>query len=117
MAVTVPGVDVRHAVPSQRTATMKQLRDLNRLKTQAGPVGSGCDMARQLVLEHDLFAVESEIRWLDHVEATLARHSRIPQGAGHPPRPRPRKPPSTKPTSSTRRETCDDNAGTWEGRR
>lgn len=68
LAVTVPGVDVAIVVQNQRTATMTHLRDLTRVKTSAGD-----DLAWGLVVENLIFAAEAEIRWLDHVEARLAR--------------------------------------------
>ena len=96
LAVTVEGVDVPRVVQTQRTATMRHLRDLTRLKQQAmaagdataagGDDGTGdngvrrddqgrIDLALLLVLENLIFAGEAEVRWLDHVEATLVRES------------------------------------------
>ncbi|WP_265447960.1 PadR family transcriptional regulator [Flexivirga meconopsidis] len=69
LAVTLPGVDVQQIVQTQRTATMTHLRDLTRLKRTA----DGEDLAWELVLESLVFADEAEIRWLDHVEARIAR--------------------------------------------
>jgi DNA-binding PadR family transcriptional regulator len=91
LAVTAPGVDVPRVVQTQRTATLKHLRDLTRLKQRAvesaGQVyehsgdqaddhadGRG-DLAWLLVLENLIFAAEGEARWLDHVEARLAREA------------------------------------------
>lgn len=82
LAVTAPGVDVHRVVQTQRTATLRHLRDLTRLKARAsGDVSH--DLSWQLVLENLLFTAEAEVRWLDHVEATLARHARMPLGS-HP---------------------------------
>ena len=90
LAVTVPGVDVQAIVHTQRQATMAQLRSLTRLKAQVmgagsngSPTSSGPDteqarlsLSRLLVIENLVYAAESEIRWLDHVEArALARVS------------------------------------------
>lgn len=69
LAVTLPGVDVQRIVQTQRTATMTHLRDLTRLKRGA----DGDDLAWELVLESLIFADEAEVRWLDHVEARIAR--------------------------------------------
>lgn len=82
LAVTAPGVDVHRVVQTQRTATLRHLRDLTRLKAGAGGDVSH-DLSWQLVLENLLFTAEAEVRWLDHVEATLARHARMPLGS-HP---------------------------------
>ncbi len=76
LAVTVPGVDVRHVVQVQRTATMRQLRDLTRAKTAAAGTGTpaaSSDLAWLLVVDNLIFGAEAEIRWLDHVEARIAR--------------------------------------------
>ncbi|WP_374969237.1 PadR family transcriptional regulator [Terrabacter sp. BE26] len=73
LAVTSPGVDVSRVVQTQRTATLRHLRDLTRLKSRATDDPDANDLAWLLVLENLLFAAESEVRWLDHVEATLSR--------------------------------------------
>jgi DNA-binding PadR family transcriptional regulator len=87
LAVTLPGVDVPAVVQAQRTATLRHLRDLTRLKSRAGHTGEEPegehDLAWSLVLEHHLFAAEAEARWLDHVEARLARASRAPRTSRH----------------------------------
>lgn len=85
LAVTAPGVDVQRVVQAQRTSTLRQLRDLTRLKRDAldraegtaeGPRDAGNGLAWLLVLENLVFAAEAEVRWLDHVESVLARHAR-----------------------------------------
>ncbi|GAA2148937.1 DNA-binding PadR family transcriptional regulator [Humibacillus xanthopallidus] len=73
LAVTSPGVDVPRVVQTQRTATLKHLRDLTRLKSRASDEPDARDLAWLLVLENLLFAAEAEVRWLDHVESTLSR--------------------------------------------
>ena len=73
LAVTVPGVDVVNVVQRQRTASLQHLQDLTRLKRQSHPDD---DLAWTLVLEHLIFTAEAETRWLDHVEAQLARQAR-----------------------------------------
>jgi DNA-binding PadR family transcriptional regulator len=73
MAVTVPGVDVRAVVQSQRTATVRALQDYTRLKARAADGDSPQDFAWLLVLDSLVFAAEAEVRWLDHCEARLAR--------------------------------------------
>lgn len=93
LAVTLPGVDVRAIVQTQRTATMTHLRDLTKLKRAA----DGDDLAWELVLESLVFADEAEIRWLDHVEARIARLD----------------PPTAK-ASRTARDASAGNAGVRE---
>lgn len=71
LAVTVPGVDVAAVVRRQRDATLRTLRALTRQKRDLDP---RADLARSLVLESQVFAAEAEVRWLDHVEASVAAH-------------------------------------------
>ncbi|MGO4599875.1 PadR family transcriptional regulator [Terrabacter sp. 2RAF25] len=78
LAVTSPGIDVPRVVQTQRTATLKHLRDLTRLKSRASDEPDAHDLAWLLVLENLLFAAEAEVRWLDHVEATLSRMPAAP---------------------------------------
>lgn len=81
LAVTVPGVNVERVVQTQRTATLRHLRDLTRLKARAGETGHSAHNhaahthAWRLVVDHLIFAAEAEVRWLDHVEADLAREA------------------------------------------
>ena len=84
LAVTVPGVDVRRVVQTQRTATLRHLQALTKLKRStpdetAGPArkqeGHDRELAWLLVLDNLVYAAEAEIRWLDHVETRLAREA------------------------------------------
>ena len=70
LALTTPGVDVRSVVQTQRTATIRQLQELTRLKAPEPEPG---DLAWRLVLEAMVFQAEAEVRWLDHCEASIAR--------------------------------------------
>jgi len=79
LAVTAPDVDVTGIVQAQRTETMRALTDLTRLKADlpaAGPASD--DLAWSLVLDNLVFAAEAEVRWLDHVEARVARAAAQP---------------------------------------
>lgn len=69
MAVTASGVDVPEVVQIQRTAAVRSLRELTRLKAEA----DDGDLAWLLVLESMIFQIEAEVRWLDHCEARVAR--------------------------------------------
>lgn len=73
LAVTTPGVDASAVLQTQRTATMRSLQDLTRLKRHDGEPG-GTTLPWRLVLESMIFAAEAEIRWLDHCETALLRH-------------------------------------------
>jgi len=70
LALTTPGVDVRAVVQNQRTATVRHLQELTRLKTTSN---DDSDLAWRLVLESMVFRAEAEVRWLDHCESSLAR--------------------------------------------
>jgi DNA-binding PadR family transcriptional regulator len=72
LALTTPGVDVRAVAQTQRTATMRALQEYTRLK--AGPA-EPADLSWRLVLDALIFQAEAEVRWLDHCEASLARHA------------------------------------------
>ena len=80
LSVTAVGVDVTRVVQTQRTATLRHLRDLTKLKRSAA-TESETDLAWLLVLDNLIFTSEAEIRWLDHVESTLARYSSLPRRA------------------------------------
>ena len=98
LAVTAPAVDVQRVVQTQRTATLRHLHDLTRLKRESlgrtegaaesrvlgddgawlgdriePPPAGDNGLAWLLVLENLVFAAEAEVRWLDHVETMLAR--------------------------------------------
>ncbi len=72
LAATSPGVDVRAVVRIQRTESMRMLHEYTRLKAEGG---DGADLSWRLLLESLIFQTEAEIRWLDHVEATVIRES------------------------------------------
>ena len=90
LAVTVSGVDIARIVQTQRTATLRHLQDLTKLKRATsddsvgglGPrPGQHNELAWLLVLDNLVYAAEAEIRWLDHVESRLAREAtRAPEG-------------------------------------
>ena len=69
MALTTPGVDAHRVIQTQRTATLRSLQDLTRLKARADEVA---DAAWLLVLESMIFKAEAEVRWLDHCEVRIA---------------------------------------------
>ena len=119
LAVTAPAVDVQRVVQTQRTATLRHLHDLTRLKRESlgrtegaaespargddgarlgdraePPVASDNGLAWLLVLENLVFAAEAEVRWLDHVETMLARRPTRPASDV----------PATTGTTATRRE-------------
>lgn len=88
LSVTAVGVDVTRVVQAQRTATLRHLRDLTKLKRSAA-TETETDLAWLLVLDNLIFSAEAEVRWLDHVESTLARYSTLPRRAATPEAPSP----------------------------
>jgi DNA-binding PadR family transcriptional regulator len=85
LALSTPGVDVSAVLQTQRSATVRKLRELTRLKAKADDTG---DDAWLLVLDLMIFRAEAEARWLDHSETRLARRRRTkdpePLPAGEP---------------------------------
>jgi DNA-binding PadR family transcriptional regulator len=67
LAITTPGIDVRSVVQTQRSATMRTLQELTRLKRNDG------ELSWRLVLDSLIFQAEAELRWLDHCESSLVR--------------------------------------------
>ena len=74
LAVTAPGVNVTQVVQRQRTESMRMLHEYTRLKVD-GRESESADRAWLLLLDSLIFQTEAEIRWLDHVEATVIRDS------------------------------------------
>lgn len=62
------GLDVAEVVQRQRTATVRQVQEITRLKATAEADG---DLAWVLMLDSLLFQAEAEVRWLDLCEARL----------------------------------------------
>jgi DNA-binding PadR family transcriptional regulator len=70
MAATLDGVDVSAVVQRQRAEAMRLLRDCTALRREAEAAD---DAAGLLLLDRTIFALEGDVRWLDHVEATVLR--------------------------------------------
>ncbi|ROT33283.1 PadR family transcriptional regulator [Micromonospora sp. HM5-17] len=79
IAAATPDVDVAAVIQAQRTESMRQMRDFTDLRRAADP--SRDDITWLLLLDHLVFTLESEIRWLDHVEATVLRRRRARRSA------------------------------------
>jgi DNA-binding PadR family transcriptional regulator len=69
LAVTLPGVDTELILQSQRISTLRNLQTLTTAKMNASE--SPSDLAWLLILDSQLFALEAELRWLDHLEGLL----------------------------------------------
>jgi DNA-binding PadR family transcriptional regulator len=77
-AAVTPGVDVATVIQAQRNESMRQMRDHTALRRRADP---DSDLAWVLLLDSLVFAIESEIRWLDHVEATVLKRTPVRRAA------------------------------------
>jgi DNA-binding PadR family transcriptional regulator len=75
LAITSSGVDVRKVLQSQRTESVRALQTYTRHKRRLPAVPTGPELARLLVLDNLIFAVEAEVRWLDHIEQRLVSPS------------------------------------------
>jgi DNA-binding PadR family transcriptional regulator len=73
VAVTLPGVDIARVIQVQRSAGLRTLQELTRTRNSTDTPESAEELAWLLVLDSLIFAVEAEVRWLDHSEARLAR--------------------------------------------
>lgn len=62
-------------VQTQRSATMRTLQELTRLKFASDRPE---DLPWRLVLDAMVFQAEAEIRWLDHCETSLVRYRPAP---------------------------------------
>jgi DNA-binding PadR family transcriptional regulator len=71
LALAVPGVDPHEVIRVQRTATVRSLQELTRLKARSDGPDDG---PWRLVLESMVFHGEAEVRWLDHCEEQLVQH-------------------------------------------
>ncbi|CAL4858863.1 PadR family transcriptional regulator [Microbacterium sp. MM2322] len=74
IAATLPGVDLASVIQRQRSASLRQLQELNRAKYAGSNPDGPEELAWSLVVDSMIFAAEAEARWLDHTEQRLARH-------------------------------------------
>ena len=73
VAATLPGVDIRDVIRSQRRASGAQLDEL--VRSAEGPDPEGAEgLARAVVIDSMIVHAEAELRWLNVVEERLARH-------------------------------------------
>ncbi|WP_051209304.1 PadR family transcriptional regulator [Propionicicella superfundia] len=72
LASTLPGVDLGAIFQAQRRASLERLRDLNRAKrTGAAGADTAEEIGWSLIVDAMIFAVEAQVRWLDHSEQRL----------------------------------------------
>lgn len=77
LAVTLPGVDVKAIIQSQRVSSMKSLQDYSKARRDMALNQRAGETASLLVLDSLIFQAEAEVRWLDLCEARM-----IQQGQG-----------------------------------
>ena len=69
IAVRVPGTDVSEIVQAHRRYLVQLMQEWTRLKED----DNGRDVAFSLVVDSELFRIDSVVRWLDAAEARLRR--------------------------------------------
>ena len=69
IAVRVPGIDVHEVIQAHRRYLIELMQEWTRLKED----DNGRDIAFSLVVDSELFRIDSVVRWLDAAEARLRR--------------------------------------------
>ena len=72
LAVTIPGCDVEKLVNAQRVQTMRTLQVLTATKREVDQADAS-ELPWLLIADLNIFNCEAELRWLEHIEGTLAR--------------------------------------------
>jgi DNA-binding PadR family transcriptional regulator len=78
VAIEVPGIDVAEVIQAHRRHVVEQMQEWTRVKRDAGPDGAADDVSLWLVLDAELFRLDSVIRWLDAADARLRRRRPTP---------------------------------------
>ena len=84
VALRVPGVDVHEVVQSHRRYLVELMQQWTRIKEDAAED----DIGLALVVDAELFRLDSVIRWLDAADGRLRRVSLDPPAAASTPSPR-----------------------------
>ena len=69
VAITVPGTDVHEVIQAHRTYLVQLMQEWTRLKEDS----DGSDLAFSLVVDAELFRLDSVVRWLDAADGRLRR--------------------------------------------
>jgi DNA-binding PadR family transcriptional regulator len=72
LAVTIPGVDVTALIHGQRIQTMRALQSLTNAKRDSDQDDPN-EIPWLLIADLNIFNCEAELRWLEHIEGTLAK--------------------------------------------
>jgi DNA-binding PadR family transcriptional regulator len=71
VAIRVPGIDVHDVIQNHRRHVVELMQEWTRIKRDAGPD----DVSLALVVDAELFRLDSVIRWLDAADGRLRRAS------------------------------------------
>ena len=69
IAVRVPGIDVHEVIQAHRRYLIELMQEWTRLKED----DDGADLSFALVVDSELFRLDSVVRWLDAAEGRLRR--------------------------------------------
>jgi DNA-binding PadR family transcriptional regulator len=87
VALRVPGVDVRDVIQSHRRYLVQLMQQWTHLKEDLGDR----DLSFALVVDAELFRLDSVVRWLDAAEGRLKRANVEAKDGSQPPLPKPRR--------------------------
>jgi DNA-binding PadR family transcriptional regulator len=82
VAIRVPGVDVRDVIQTHRRHVVELMQEWTRVKRDAG----ADELSLSLVVDAELFRLDSVIRWLDAADARLRHTAPAPDRAAALPR-------------------------------
>lgn len=72
LAVTIPGVEVSELIQNQRVQTLRALQSLTKAKRDSNQEDPH-EIPWLLIADLNIFNCEAELRWLEHIEGTLAK--------------------------------------------
>ena len=79
VAIRVPGTDVHDVIQVHRRYLVELMQQWTRLK-EAEVTGSASDLSLALVVDAELFRLDSVIRWLDAADGRIKRAATEPPG-------------------------------------
>lgn len=89
VAIHVPGIDIHDVIQAHRRRVVELMQEWTRVKRDASPD----DVSLALVVDAELFRLDSVVRWLDSADSRLRRSTSKPA-------------PATTPTPATKREAA-----------
>src|SRR5262249_47276061 len=84
VAVRLPGVDVHEVIQSHRRYLVELMQQWTRLKEEEGDL----DLGLALVVDAELYRLDSVVQWLGTADARLKRAGRGPPAPTSAPKPR-----------------------------